>query len=60
MNTEEIRELRDRIRLGIIDGCLQIISADDVSTDNKLKAVIMLNDAYSYYTDRHLKGEDHD
>lgn len=60
MNTEEIIEIKDKIRIGIIDGCLQIIGSDDVSMDNKLKAVIMLNDAYAYFTEKSLRGEDHE
>ena len=57
MNTESIERIREKIRLAIIDGCLQIIDAEDVSADTKLLATIMLNDAYAYMTEKQLKGE---
>lgn len=56
MTKDQMEAIREKMRLGIIDGCLQIIDAKDVSTDTKLKAVILLNDAYAYMTDKQMKG----
>lgn len=48
----------EKIRIGIIEGCLQIIKADNVSLDAKLKAVIILNDMYAQMINESLKRGD--